>query len=209
MDSAWRKKRFGKSGNHHRWFQVPVASRRKQTSKRKSVQIKSFKKKSSNKKTQKKKKLNECVPGSMLKVFRYLGLQKNIKKFTTVVKKNLRFHKVVDCVVGFTKESPTTKTFNPVTDTEPNTLYLIQITSRFIGDVKSNRSTDNSHCISVFNNLIFDHNIQNPLPLTKISLNKCCVGGTSYVFYHCSRVVKFTPLEQTKRFILKNLLKKK
>ena len=202
MDSTWRKKRFGKSGNHHRWFQVPVAARRKQTTKRKSVQTKPLK-------TQKKKKLNECVPGCMLKVFRYLGLQKNIKRFTTVVKKNLRFHKVVDCVVGFTKEYTTAKTFNLVTDTEPNTLYLIQIASKFIGDVKSNRSTDNSHCISVFNNLIFDHNIQNPLPLTKINVNKCCVGGTSYVFYHCSRIAKFTPTEQTTRFIRKNLLKKK
>ena len=212
MNSKWRQRRFANSGTKNLWFKVPVASRGKQTSKRKSVETKSVetksvKKKCVKKKSSNKKSLNECAPGSLLKAFRYMGLQRNTTKFTTVLKRNLRFRSVVDCVTGFTKKPLTAKTFNPVTDTEPNILYLIQITSTFTGDVESKRSKDNSHSISVFNNLIFDHNIQNPLPLTKVNVNKCCVGGRSYVFKHCSRVVEFTPTKQTKRFLSKTCSK--
>ena len=73
MDSTWRKKRFGKSGNHHRWFQVPVAARRKQTTKRKSVQTKPLK-------TQKKKKTQRMRPGMYVEGFSLLGSSKKHQK---------------------------------------------------------------------------------------------------------------------------------
>ena len=194
MTEGWRKNTFGSSRSKNDWFKVPVSSRRKQTSKTKSV-----------KKKPKTKNVNECVPGSLLLVFRYMGLQKNIKIFKLVLKRNFKFDKVVRRVTGFDRKNPSAGTFHPVTDTKPTKLYLCQISSVFTGDMKSK---DNTHCISVFNNLIFDHNIHNPLPLTKTNLNKCCVGGPSYVFKHCSRVVEFTPTEQTQRFIHKTLFKK-
>ena len=193
MTSDWRNENFG-SGSKNEWFKVPVSSRRKQTSKTKSV-----------KKNSKTKNVNECVPGSLLMVFRYMGLQKNTKIFTNVLKRNFKFGKVVHRVTGFQRRHPNAGTFHPVTDTKPTKLYLCQISSVFTGNMKSK---DNTHCISVFNNLIFDHNMKNPLPLTTFNLNKCCVGGPSYVFKHCSRVVEFTPTEQTQRFIHKTLFKK-
>ena len=139
--------------------------------------------------------------------FRYMDLRTNVKKFTTLSKMNKRFQSVLQSVKGFNRK-PLNSSFNPVRDSEPIKLYLIQITSKHTGDVTSQMSTDNSHSVAVFNNMIFDHNFKTPLQLSKDNLNKCCVGGSSYVFKYCSRVVELTPTTDTERIIRKNLFKK-
>ena len=212
MDSEWRSRTFAKYKKEIKWFRVPVCASGKQSSERKiskpSTSSKPSKKKTTSKKKFKKKlKVNTCVPGSLLKVFNYLGLQRNINTMKNVFNRNYNFQRFVHCVTGFSRKS--LKVFNPLIDTEHNKLYLIQLSSVFIGCVDSNKSKDNTHSISIFNGIIFDNNISTQLPLTKVNLDKCCVGGSSYVFQRCSRVVEFTPNKDTERIILKNLFKKR
>ena len=206
MDSDWRSRTFGKYKKESPWFRVPVYASGKQNSERK-ISKPSKKKTTSKKKFKKKLGVNTCVPGSLLKAFNYLGLQKNINNMKNVFNTNYNFQRFVQCVTGFSRKP--LKNFNPMTDTKHNKLYLIQLSSMFIGNVNSNKSKDNTHAISIFNHIIFDNNMSTQLPLTKVNLDKCCVGGSSYVFKYCSRVVEFTPTKNTERIILKNLFKKR
>ena len=206
MDSDWRSRTFGKYKNESPWFRVPVCASGKQSSERK-ISKPSKKKTTSKKKFKKKLSVNTCVPGSLLKVFSYLGLQRNINKMKNVFNRNYNLQRFVQSVTGFSRKP--LKNFNPMTDTEHNKLYLIQLSSVFIGNVDSKKLKDNTHSVSIFNHIIFDNNISTRLPLTKVNLDKCCVGGSSYVFECCSRVVEFTPTKNTERIILKNLFKKR
>ena len=65
-------------------------------------------------------------------------------------------------------------------------LYLFQL-----GSVHTDTGgVDNSHTVCVFNGLIYDTNIDNPVPVNGPNLDKCCVGGTSWVFDKAVRSVK-------------------
>ena len=55
-------------------------------------------------------------------------------------------------------------------DSNPDYIYLLQITSEH-----DDGSTDNSHCVVIYDGQVFDINHEDPLPLTKIDL--CCVGS--------------------------------
>ena len=198
MNKYWRRKRFGKYPG--RWFKVPVKTTLKQSlrdvdgddipRKRKKVVVNND---------------HKCVPGCLLLCVRYMGLRKHTKQMEKLLNENFLFEQVVKKfhkTKGFSRHHVTASNFNPVIDTDPGSLYLIQLSSQCDDDPIS---TDNFHCVTIFDELIFDNNIQTPLSLTPENLDKCCVGGPSYVFHHCSRVVRFTPTKKKKELIDRNL----
>ena len=77
---------------------------------------------------------------------------------------------------------------------EPGKLYLVQVSSHLNG------ITDNSHCIVIYNNKLYDINHTTPLPLTKDNLDLCCLGD-DWKFHHVSRSVSFRPTKK----MMKNL----
>ena len=202
MDKNWRKKHFQKHPGS--WFKVPVRAFTKQSPHDGGDDGDDVDRK--RKKSSQTTIANNCVPGCLLLCVQYMGLDKHTQKMTELFNRNLRFNDVLHCfekMKGFERRKVKgKKPFDPVTDTDPGNLYVIQISSQF-EDIS--QSEDNCHCISIFDGRIFDNNIQTPLELSKDNLNKCCVGGPSYVFHHCSRVVQFAPTIRKKKLILRNL----
>ena len=199
MDKHWRRKRFGKHPD--RWFKVPVKTTVKQ----------SLRNVDGDDVPRKRNKVivvndHKCVTGCLLLCVHYMGLRKHTEQMKKLLNKNLLFEQVLSKfqqAKGFVRHRVVDPfNFKPVVDTDPESLYVVQLSSQCDGNPESK---DNFHCVSIFNKLIFDNNIETPLPLSKENLDKCCVGGPSYVFHHCSRVVRFTPTEKKKKLIVKNL----
>jgi hypothetical protein len=81
-------------------------------------------------------------------------------------------------------------------------MFFVQICA--VHQQKS-KSFDNTHSICVFNNLIFDFNMEDSLQLNKFNLDACCVGGSCWVYHHSSRVVCFTPKKTLSRHIFRKI----
>ena len=71
-------------------------------------------------------------------------------------------------------------------ETIPGKLYVLQIAAQLNGVI------DNTHSISIYNGKIYDYNHKLPLPLSKESIDSCCVGD-DWKFSHVSRVYSFVP----------------
>ena len=101
---------------------------------------------------------------------------------------------------GFQNRKKTSVTFNPLRDAKRTNLYFMQIRSRHVhtGDV------DNSHAICIFDQLIFDVNIECPLRLNADNLDLCCLGDL-WVYDSPVRVEEFTPTTGVAKFIEKYL----
>ena len=81
-------------------------------------------------------------------------------------------------------------TFDLVRDVERERMYLIQIRAKN----SRNCFTDNTHAICIFHKLIFDVNNDNPLRLSQVNLDHCCLGGCCcWVHDDALRVLMFTP----------------
>ena len=174
MNRAWRKNRIVKHKN--KWHKVPVGTKEDE-----SVRGK-----------------NPCVAGALVKFSDFHGLKKQYDKFIRLQTKSSGFG---DCVSswekcrGFLTVNGTLK--NPL-DADPELLYLLQISAEYNGNF------DNTHCVSLYNNLIFDINHIDPLPLSKTNLDLCCLGD-KWKFHHISKCQIFQPHKKTYRFIQKHI----
>ena len=53
---------------------------------------------------------------------------------------------------------------------------------------------DNTHCVTIVNNLLFDPNKHFAIPLTKSNLDSCCVDDhNKCLFHHVSMTFEFVP----------------
>ena len=154
--------------------------------------------------------LLSCTFTSVKLAFAYMGLSKKLAKLSQAgnfyANPFCQVSKAVQRVKGFKCKiiRNSSASFNPLRDVQRKRLYLIQIRAKNT----HTGNTDNFHAISIFDNLIFDVNIQDPLPLTRDSLNRCCLGDDSWVYDASVRVAMFIPTERISRCIEKRCLRK-
>ena len=144
-----------------------------------------------------------CTKTSVEKAFAYMGLTKQLAQLSksnfvknpfAQVKNQIRRMK------GFKNRRLIAKTFNPVRDAKRNSLYFIQICSRHV----LTRVLDQTHAICIFDNLIFDVNVADPLALSYTNLDRCCLGDAC-IFDSACQVEMFTPTKGVARFISNHL----
>ena len=152
-----------------------------------------IKKKRSRKQKKNKKQnisVSRCVPECLAKVADYMGITTISEKMNKIKDRNFNFEQVV---IAFTKDSDfqsrkvLCSTFDPLL-VDPEHVFLLQICSVH---VDNHSLRDNFHSVTLFDNKIFDLNIEQPLPLTKDNLDRCCLGD-KWVYDHCSRVKRLS-----------------
>ena len=174
-----------------------MASEEKSQVKKRSRETKEegkIKKKRSRKQKKKKKQntsLSRCVPGCLAKkVADYMGIKTISEKMKKIKNRNFNFEQVV---TAFTKDSDfqshkvLCSTFDPLL-ADPEQIFILQICSVH---VDNHSLRDNFHCVTLFDNKIFDLNIEQPLFLTKDNLDRCCLGD-EWVYDRCSRVKRLS-----------------
>ena len=143
-----------------------------------------------------------CTIGSAIKTLSFMGLTDKVNRLSSINVVKNPFNNTVRAmkrVKGFRVErlkSPSSTKFNPVSDTQPQSMYLLQVRGRH----NLTGRTDNTHAFCVFNNLIFDVNHVDPLPLTRDNLHRCCVGR-SWLYDSTVRGVMFTPTDRVSKYI--------
>ena len=156
--------------------------------------------------------LGHCTSLPLGSVSSYKGLDKHEKVMVQSVekirksKKN-RLTKSVDTfynVGGWSEVRHLGGNFNPMDDPTPENIKIIQLCSAPITHYDNEEYHDNTHCIVIVDNLIFDSNQHSPLMLTKYNLNMCCLGGGMWVFHHVSRGYEFIPSSKLQRKMNKN-----
>ena len=175
--------------------QVAVAAEEKTKTRKRKRSRKSKEKKRSRKQNGKTKKMkipvSRCVPGCLLKLSEYMGLQTIHEKMKKILNRNFHFSQVI---VSFTNdsdfkiESIPCNTFDPLL-VDPKHIFVLQLCSVH---VHNDKVRDNQHSVALFDNKIFDWNIEQPLSLTKDNLDRCCLGGEDWVYKHCSRVKRLS-----------------
>jgi hypothetical protein len=170
-----------------------VASEEKTKTRKRSREVQEPKRKRVRSRKKKKKpqtiSFSRCVPGCLLKVSDYIGTKTVSEKMKDVEKKNYDFEKVVRIfakTLGVKIQSVLCGKFDPLL-VDPEQIFLLQLCSVRVDNPKI---LDNFHSIALFDNKIFDVNIEQPLSLTKDNLNRCCLGD-EWVYHHCSRVRQF------------------
>ena len=148
------------------------------------------------KRQRKKKKLrkrgtssSKCIPGCLAKVSDYIGIKDTFEKMKAIERRNYTFQKVVKIFTNnsdFQVRKIHCDNFDPLL-VNPKNIFLLQLCSVH---VDNNAIRDNFHSVALFDNKIFDVNIEQPLSLTKDNLNRCCLGD-EWVYHHCSRVKQF------------------
>ena len=130
---------------------------------------------------------SKCVPVCLSKVSDYIGIKDAFEKLKSIEHRNYSFQDVVKI---FTNNSDfqarkvrNCEKFDPLL-VNPKDIFLLQLCSVH---VDNNAIRDNFHSVALFDNKIFDINIEQPLSLTKDNLNRCCLGD-EWVYHHCSRV---------------------
>ena len=133
---------------------------------------------------------SKCVPVCLSKVSDYIGIKDAFEKIKSIEHRNYSFQDVVKI---FTNNSDFQvrkvrhcDKFDPLL-VNPKDIFLLQLCSVH---VDNNAIRDNFHSVALFDNKIFDINIEQPLSLTKDNLNRCCLGD-KWVYHHCSRVKQF------------------
>ena len=146
-----------------------------------------------------------CTKTSVEKAFAYMGLTRQlailsksnfIKDPFTQVKQQIRR-------MGGFHNGKLSSSFRPLRDAIRKNLYFLQIRSKHV----VTGVIDNTHAICIFDNLIFDVNVPDPLPLSRSNLDRCCVGGDEWIFDAVSRATMFTPVKGVATFISKHLRK--
>lgn len=205
MDREWRKTHICKDPGE--WKKVPVSASKKRSSRSKKRKFKNNKRKtSSSKKLAKKKRKRKsrkkktytktfplCVQSSIQKVVEYMGLSKHTEELQKLMCSNLSFEEVThrfETCGGF-KRLPSVgcDEFDP-RKTDRKVLHVLQICA--VHKV-NNANKDKEHCISIFNNKIFDQNFDVPLQLSMKNMDKCCLGGSDWVYHHACRIRMFSP----------------
>ena len=72
-------------------------------------------------------------------------------------------------------------------------LVFLQLCSVSRLDADNDGLWDNTHAIAIFDNLIFDTNQNQPLPLSKENIQLCLTGGADFVYHHVSKGCVFIP----------------
>ena len=185
MDADWRRSTILRNPGH--WYRVPVSASDKQSS------VKQSSKKSA------------CIADCLIKFFDHVGLTRFSEAFKEVRHLSPQWKRCRSIIKKFKKFGHRYNiNIDPLRSSLANdVLYLFQLRSVHTdtGDV------DNSHAVCVFNGLVYDANIDNPLPVNRPNLDKCCVGGTSWVFDEAVRSAMFNPNPRTASFIQKHLQK--
>ena len=168
-----------------------MASEEKPKKRSRSQDPKKKRKRSRKKKNTKKQftSFSKCVPGSLAKVSDYIGIEGISEKMKAIEHRNHNFEKVVRIFVtnsDFQVRKIHCDKFDPLL-VNPKHIFLLQLCSVH---VDNNAIRDNFHSVALFDNKIFDVNIEQPLSLTKDNLNRCCLGD-KWVYHHCSRVKQF------------------
>lgn len=156
--------------------------------------------------------LGHCTSLPLGSVSSYKGLHKHenvmVQSAEKIRKsKKNRLKKSVDTfhnVGGWSEVGRLGGNFNPMDDPTPENIKIIQLCSSPITHYDDEDYHDNTHCIVIVDNLIFDSNQHSPLILTKYNLNMCCLGGDMWVFHHVSRGYEFIPSSKLQRKMNKN-----
>ena len=93
------------------------------------------------------------------------------------------------------------KNFDPFKDLSRGTVKVLQICAAVQHDLDNIQMYDNTHCVSIVDGLVFDPNKKHPLPLSKKTLDLCCVGGETFVFHHVSLAYEFIPGNRFKKYM--------
>ena len=134
--------------------------------------------------------LSRCVPGALEKVSDFMGMKNMSEKMKKIKNRNYNFEQVVTAFKKgshFRSEKVLCSTFDPLF-VDPEHIFLCQICSVHVDD---HTLHDNFHSVVLFDNKIFDINIEKHLFLTKDNLNRCCLGD-KWVYDHCSRIKRFS-----------------
>ena len=177
MDHRWRKLNVNRKPGA--WFRVPVGSIDKQLPRNNADACSLF---------------PSCAVTSVAKAFDYMGLTKKKKALLQSNFIKSAFGDVagkIQILKGFhCTRIKSVSTFDLVRDVERERMYLIQIRAKN----SRNCFTDNTHAICIFHKLIFDVNNDNPLRLSQVNLDHCCLGGCCcWVHDDALRVLMFTP----------------
>ena len=173
MDKRWRAKTFARHQKF--WFRVPVMA------------------------TPEASKKGMCCPVSIIKFYNFFGLTRLASKLSRCILHVQSFSNCCKFIYrqkGFQRHEITCSGFDPIEFGIFPALFFLQICAVDT----SLKCFDNSHAICICSGFIFDANHKHPLPLNKHNLDRCCVGGTSWVFHHVSRGVAFIPGKKLKKF---------
>ena len=163
-----------------------------------------------------------CISYSLSNAFAYIGLLNRSKELfeksyqiyagtlkdmgsdpfhnTVMFLQKLKQFNVMNLETSLFAEKP----FCPLSDPTPGNIKLLQIASAPRGsNFNVDKFIDNSHCISIVDNMIFDSNKNQPIKLTRDNLNSCCLGGDRFHYHHVSRGVEFIPSKSMKRVLKK------
>ena len=118
-----------------------------------------------------------------------MNLKIHYKKMSNLMRSSATFGRCVNSFLGCGGFSFGDRSLKDPYKSDPDKLYLVQVCSHFNGD------KDNSHCVVIFNNKLYDINYTTPLPLTTDNLDLCCLGE-DWKFHHVSRSVSFVPTKK-------------
>lgn len=133
-----------------------------------------------------------CFSGALLMFVKDMNMKIHYNKMFHLMKTSATFNQCVNSFLGCGGFAFGDRSLKDPFKSEPGKLYLVQVSSHFNGD------NDNSHCIVIFNNKLYDINHTTPLPLTKDNLDLCCIGD-DWKFHHVSRSVSFLPSKKMKK----------
>ena len=194
MIPAWRQKTILAYPN--RWFRVPILASAKQSTGIQSSRPPSAKQSAGIQSS----RSPSCIANCLIKFFDHVGLTRFREAFKEVRGSVLPWHTYTNIMRRFKAFGH--RNFNssicPLRSSlDSHVLYLFQI--RSVNE--DTKEVDNSHAICVFNRLIYDANLKKPLPVNKVNLDKCCVGGKSWVYQCAVRCSRFQPSKKLKKFI--------
>ena len=89
-------------------------------------------------------------------------------------------------------------------------IKILQLCSAPRGDEFDNEKFhDNQHSVVVIDHLIFDSNHKGPLVLNAVNLDRCCVGGSDWVFHHVSSCYEFVPSTTLQKYMNRHTKQKR
>jgi len=197
MESEWRIATILRHPD--RWFRVPILA----TDKQSTVAVQTNPLQSTAKQLSRKP---SCIADCLIKFFDHVGLTRFSETFMKVRDYSPQWNKCASIIRKFKAFAHRNYgSIDPLrSHLTDNVLYMFQL--RSVHNVT--KEVDNSHAICVFNGLLYDANIDTPLPVNRPNLDKCCVGGPSWVFDRVARSTTFKHKDSSRRFIQKHLQNK-
>ena len=194
MKHTWRRRTI--LAHPNRWFRVPILASAKQSAGIQSSPPPSAKQSAGIQSS----RPPSCIANCLIKFFDHVGLTRFSEAFKEVRGSILHWHIYANIIKRFKAFGHRNygSSICPLRSSlDSHVLYLFQIRSVH----EDTKEVDNSHAICVFNRLIYDANLENPLPVNKVNLDKCCVGGKSWVYQFAVRCSRFQPSKKLKKFI--------